>query len=591
MREGKKMREFFKDTDRSPWLDVKDKRLMWILTAVFTIVTLVNLGTLRFPQSTWNLSSSEPVMIDLGEEKTVSSIWINGNIDRGTLRFSSDDGNAYEYEQVYGEMFTWRKKDVHFTTRYIRLELVSGSVTLNEIALFDDAGNQLDASVTVGNGEGLMDEQSTVPEKPGYFNGMYFDEIYHARTAYEFLHNMSVYEWTHPPLGKIFIALGVVLFGMTPFGWRVMPALFGAGMLPILYILAKRLFRRRDLAFLGTALFALDTMHFAQTRIATVDVFIVFFILLMYLFMADYLLLDNQNQPLRKRLLPLGACGVSFGLGVASKWTGLYAGVGLALLFFANLVNKGIRSERGRERARWWSDTWKTILFCCIFFIVIPCVIYYLSYIPFYRYESARAGSTVGFRRSLEILIQQQESMYSYHSSLTATHPSQSAWYEWPFTARSVWLYYGADGDKMSNISTFGSPAVWWISAAATLCLLTEAICGRMKKDPICRKNAFVLLLVAVGANYLPWTLVPRCTFQYHFFPTVPFIILCGVLLVQHLEEERTVSGKAKWYWLAAAAVYFVLLLPACSGIPMHKAYAWFLEHVLPTGLLFNGVI
>ena len=115
--------------------------------------------------------------------------------------------------------------------------------------------------------------------------------------------------------------------------------------------------------------------------------------------------------------------------------------------------------------------------------------------------------------------------------------------------------------------------------------------CGRMKKDPICRKNAFILLLVAVGANYLPWTLVPRCTFQYHFFPTVPFIILCGVLLVQHLEEERTVSESVKWYWLAAAAVYFALLLPACSGIPMHKAYAWFLEHVLPTGLLFNGVI
>ena len=378
---------------------------------------------------------------------------------------------------------------------------------------------------------------------------------------------------------------------MTPFGWRVMPALFGAAMLPLMFILGKRLFRRRDYAFMAAGLAALDTMHFSQTRIATVDVFIVFFILLMFLFMADYLLADAEGKPLGKKLVPLGACGVSFGLGVASKWTGLYAGVGLALLFFANLAAKGIRAEKGKGRSDWWNETWKTCLFCCVFFIAIPCVIYYLSYIPFYRYESARTGVPLGFKGCLDLLIQQQESMYAYHSGLTATHSSQSTWYEWPFTARSVWFYYSSSGNMMSNISTFGSPAVWWVSAVGTMCLITEAVCGRMKNDPVYRRNALVLLLTAAAANYLPWTLVPRCTFQYHFFPTAPFMVLCGLLLLEHLEERKEVSSRWKWIWLSAALCYFVLLLPACSGIPMPKAYAWFLEHVLPTGLLFNGVI
>ena len=49
--------------------------------------------------------------------------------------------------------------------------------------------------------------------------GMYFDEIYHARTATEFLQDWrygmphSIYEFTHPHLAKYMMALGIVAFG------------------------------------------------------------------------------------------------------------------------------------------------------------------------------------------------------------------------------------------------------------------------------------------------------------------------------------------------------------------------------------------
>lgn len=39
---------------------------------------------------------------------------------------------------------------------------------------------------------------------------------------------------------------------------------------------------------MAIVLFAADFMHFAQTRIATIDVYITFFIILMYYFMYDY---------------------------------------------------------------------------------------------------------------------------------------------------------------------------------------------------------------------------------------------------------------------------------------------------------------
>ncbi len=79
--------------------------------------------------------------------------------------------------------------------------------------------------------------------------------------------------------------VGINLFGMTPFGWRFMGALFGILMIPAMYMLARQLLRRSSPAFLAAFLMAVDAMHFTQTRIATIDVFAVFFIMVAYLFM------------------------------------------------------------------------------------------------------------------------------------------------------------------------------------------------------------------------------------------------------------------------------------------------------------------
>lgn len=579
--------------EQSPKPDGKDRRVILVVTLLYTLLTLLNLGTLAFPTDTWEPAAGDTVVLDFGGPMDVHSVWVNGNIGTGTVRFTADNGAYYDYQQTFAEMFTWRKKTLGFQTQYLTLEVLSDPVCLNEIAFFDPEGRPLAAQYLRASdaGCGLLEEGNTVPEEPSYFNGMYFDEIYHARTAYEFLNTMSVYEWTHPPLGKIIIAIGVAIFGMTPFGWRVMPALFGAAMLPVLYVLAKRLTRRRDLSFLAMVLWALDTMHFTQTRIATVDVFIGFFILLMYLFMYDYLRTDFFRDSLKKTFIPLGLCGLSFGLGVASKWTGLYAGAGLALLFFWELIANGVKARGDKtlwplylRKAGW------TVLFCCGVFVLLPALIYFLSYIPFFRYEASLASTPYGLKEALKTLAVQQESMFAYHSGLDATHMCQSAWYQWPFTAVSVWFYH-AGGNVVSNISSTGSPAVWWVSTVGTLCLLVELIFGRMKSNPTRNDRGIRVVLIGMAASYLPWVLVTRCTFQYHFFPVVPFVILAAVILLQHMEESGELSPNVKKIWLVAAGVFFALLFPVVSGIPVSEGYARFVEYVLPGGLLFHGAV
>ncbi len=72
---------------------------------------------------------------------------------------------------------------------------------------------------TLGN---LVDEQSKLQIPPTYMSKMYFDEVYFARSAENYVNHMIPNERTHPPLGKLIQATGVAVFGETPFGWRIM---------------------------------------------------------------------------------------------------------------------------------------------------------------------------------------------------------------------------------------------------------------------------------------------------------------------------------------------------------------------------------
>ena len=100
-------------------------------------------------------------------------------------------------------------------------------------------------------------------------------------------------------------------------------------------------------------------------------------------------------------------------------------------------------------------------------------------------------------------------------------------------------------------------------------------------------KSLFVLL-VGLGANYLPWVMISRCTFIYHFFASVPFILLITVYALQKKEEEDAAFRKLKWIWMAAALLLFILFYPAISGLEVPRSYIALLEW-LP-GWTFMGV-
>jgi Dolichyl-phosphate-mannose--protein O-mannosyl transferase len=345
-------------------------------------------------------------------------------------------------------------------------------------------------------------------------------------------------------------------------------------MLPLLYLFAKKIFRDWRFASITSLLMMFDFMHFTQTRIATIDVYGTFFIIAMYYYMYDTFMIKSYNIPYRLSVKPLFLCGLMFGLGVASKWIAAYGGAGLALIFFTtkyleyrDYKKLSLSSELNKQE---WHKGFVskhivlTMFLCVLFFIIIPCTIYYLSYIPYMEVPGAKKG--------LDLVMSYQKQMFEYHSKLKATHAFSSPWYEWPIIYKPTWFYSGSDVAKgyASTIVTMGNPAIWWTGIPA---FFTAVYVAYKKKD-----KKMALIFAAIVFQYMPWVLVPRITWIYHYFSTVPFIIICIVYVMKELYERNTISKKTIFIYLTICAVLFIWFYPALSGLEVPQAYIYSLR-------------
>ena len=136
--------------------------------------------------------------------------------------------------------------------------------------------------------------------------------------------------------------MSAVETGQHAFGWRFPGVILGALTAALLYLLARVLFRRREVGIAVALLVLVDGMMFAQTRIAMNDVYTGVFIVAAYLIFALVWLGTWRGWSALFVAMPL--IGVCLGLALAAKWVGLYAIGGIVLLIL-------LRSAVGRVLA------------------------------------------------------------------------------------------------------------------------------------------------------------------------------------------------------------------------------------------------
>jgi dolichyl-phosphate-mannose--protein O-mannosyl transferase len=342
-------------------------------------------------------------------------------------------------------------------------------------------------------------------------------------------------------MGKNFIAMSVAVLGMTPFAWRLPGTLLGVLMVPLLYAFARYLFRSNKWAMIAATVFAFDFMRFTQTRLATIDTYVTFFVLAMYFCM--YLYVKRRSLPM------LALCGVMMGLAIASKWQGVYGALGLPFLFFPALYR--LYQENAKKAII-------TFFSCFAFFIVIPLIIYTLSYIPFIL---AQGG---GLRAAWD----NQQHMFNYHADLVAEHGFASPWWSWPIMQRPMWLYVNrSHAEGTAGMSSFGNPAIWWVG----ILIVITAFITLVRDKILARKADYIpiFLLVAIAAQYLPWAMVSRLTFIYHFFPSVPFLVLLIIwVFKRYIKNYKIAMGYA-----VLVIGLFILFYPVLAGIPVNPEW------------------
>lgn len=431
-------------------------------------------------------------------------------------------------------------------------------------------------------------------------SSLVFDETYYAKDACLYTGHTQEFcastyrtevSWVHPPLGKWLIAAGIRIFGYNAFGWRSTAAAFGAALAILAFLLARKLFNDRWVAGAAGFLTATDFLLIVQSRVAMLDIFEAFFVLLGFLFLAldrerilllrEHARLPFPGAPPRRMPEWRFLAGAALGAGVAVKWQavfGLAVAMLLAFSWSASLWGRGRLRQRldGGRRA-----LSKELGATALAFVALPLLTYALSYAAWFSDNyphhcaegqtqrlfllNTKLGCREGALGTALAFGELHNGMLDFHTGLKAEHPYASRAYEWPLVVRPVAYHYQGE-PKSQHVLALGNPATWWAALGAGVWLLVRSVRSW---------RAERLVIAGWLGQYLPWLVLDRpAVFIFYMTPIVPFMM---VGLAAGLGAVRELGRVGRWIVLAylvlgvGVLLWFFYPVIAAVGIP----YEW----------------
>lgn len=316
----------------------------------------------------------------------------------------------------------------------------------------------------------------------------------------------------HPPLGKLLIAVGMMLFGYNSLGWRFVPLVFGIQTVVLTFWLGRAVFGRTRAAWIATAFVAADGFFISYSRSALFDGMMLTFIL-----WAMVLAYEAINW---RGVL---ASGVMIGLAMTCKWVAIVAVVPAAL---ALLVRRRVS------------------IFSVLAFAIIPVI-----HIAIWSGALALTGKEY----SLPVTWKTMVDLYKHHLSLGKYHNDLSSpWWGWPIAMHPVVIKYSSSGIRgrystsLSNLLLFASVTI--LALAFPLASLVMAIKTKFKRywlpflDAATTKGALQMLL-GWFIFIFPWVLTMSTrgnyTFHHYYLPPYAFGVIMLAGLVEYLERKR----------------------------------------------------
>ncbi|MGH7608635.1 MAG: phospholipid carrier-dependent glycosyltransferase [Candidatus Dormibacteria bacterium] len=415
--------------------------------------------------------------------------------------------------------------------------------------------------------------------------GFVFDEVYFPVDALKDLKGIDYFD-PEPPLTKLIIAGGISWLGFNPWGWRIMSAIFGSLVVGLLYLLARRLWRRHRLFPVLAALFlSLDGLELVESRTGVIDIFALFFVVLAFwLFLLHW-----HAQGRREWLWTLYLTAAAAGLGLAAKADIVPPLLMMVLLLGARWARPHLRLRlRGLGRPRWilppvpddpaeaarrTTVTGMRWAWHYLGALVLILVIFYVSFFRYFtishtlyvNFAATTRGSAActGFTTSASVcrlpvampiaddhlgpvniwlptgfnLVQSLADVemnslagLSYQSTLKATHPFASAYYSWPLDVHPVLFYATYSGNGVTTTGGQTQSNYAWISdlgnpALFWLGLVALVTCLYWTV----RRRDRLALFIVLGFLFdwlVLWSWPSRILFFYEILEAVPFTCL-----------------------------------------------------------------
>lgn len=466
-----------------------------------------------------------------------------------------------------------------------------------------------------------------------------FDEKYYAHQGWEMLTGGGVEDnpaygyIVHPPVGKQMIALGEMLFGYTPLGWRISAAVFGTLLVLLVVRITRRMTRSTMIGGIAGLLVICDGTSMVQSRIGMLDIFQALFVVAAF----GCLVVDRDQVRVRlaradaegriatSRYGPrLGvrwwrfAGGVLLGSACGTKWSGLYfiAAFGVLSVCFDLAARRAYRVPRP-----WWGTALRDIGPALYALVIIPLLVYLGSYGAWIASEDGYDRYSVGnpyagkhpvgsggpwswVPDALRSLWHNQAESLNFHTALTNSagyhHPWESKPWTWPMGLRPM-LYHYEDGGVtgcgksycVDAVMLVGTPVLWWVSLPMLAWALWRSVTRRDWR--------YAAVFVGYCAGFLPWFLdLDREMYFFYAVPMAPFLAMGVALVLGDIlgpapivreagrdrflanSERRTLSLTVVCLYLAAVVANFVWLWPILTGMPI-SVDDWHAHLMLPS--------
>ncbi len=377
----------------------------------------------------------------------------------------------------------------------------------------------------------------------------------------------------HPPIGKWAIALGEAVFGMNPFGWRIVMALLGVWAVAIVHRTMLRLSRSVVMAAMAGLFMAIDGLAIVMSRTALLDQTLMFLVLSTFWALlrdrdhyAHTLLLGQYGErvPPARRLRPWRWLAIVCITGaVATKWSGLWFAIAFALmaLWWDVRERKAHEVIGGRD---WLLDLGWVVLAA-----LFGAGGYLLSWIGWFRSTNAwdrnwNDGGVGWLPQSLRALIYYHQQALQFHTNLTSSHPYKAAPYWWPLMIRPTSFSYdtyarGQHGCTVTSCSAevlaLGNVVLWWVASLALVLFVLNGLARLLRLTVSIADHHFAPAessrlqwdivgpaLVGIGAGWLPWIYWHnRTTFSFYSIVYAPFMFMLAAYALAAFSSRRVV--------------------------------------------------